>query len=104
MKNFEFEIKNEVRPCYVDGEKALFHRWIEKDKIIMKANGTTVNILDLEKAYAYYERSGCLPNFATIDKVKDTLGIIEYENGEVSEVEPIKIQFADNKIKEYAFD
>lgn len=31
----DIEIKQELRPCYVDGEKALFHLWIKKRDYIM---------------------------------------------------------------------
>lgn len=30
------EIKQEVRPCYINGKKALFHLWIKKIDFIMK--------------------------------------------------------------------
>ncbi len=30
------EIKQEVRPCYINGKKALFHLWIKKIDFITK--------------------------------------------------------------------
>lgn len=34
---------------------------------------------------------------------KRTLGLIEYDDGQVAEVVPTKIKFCDNLIEEYAF-
>ena len=32
----DIEIKSEVRPCLVNGKKALFHLWVKKYDFIMK--------------------------------------------------------------------
>lgn len=38
MLNYDgsIEIKTEIRPCYVNGKKALFHLWIKKKDFIMQ--------------------------------------------------------------------
>ena len=36
MTNFNnIEIKQEIRPCYVYGKKALFHLWIKKKDVLI---------------------------------------------------------------------
>lgn len=70
----------EYRPCYVDNRKALFHCW----------------------SVRAYVRSGLMIGTASGQMI-DTYGIVEYEDGSVSEVEPNEIRFADNLINEYCF-
>lgn len=74
---------SEYRPCYVDGKKALFHKWNEIAEV--QAPGFAI---------------GSSPG----GQLKATFGLIEFEDGTVREVYPNKIKFADNKIKEYSFD
>lgn len=69
----------ELRPCLVNGKKALFHKWTEEAQI----------------QYNQY--------YATANQLKTTFGIIEFEDGQVASVAPYKIKFCDNKMKEYYF-
>ncbi len=73
----------EYRPCYVYGKKALFHRWIDKSEIIAPS---------------------IMKGGHAGGVIRGTCGIVEFENGVICEVYPYKIKFADNKIKEYAFN
>lgn len=75
-------LTSEYRPCYVGGKKALFHKWENRSEIVAPS------------ALAGGHNGG-VRNF--------TLGIVEFENGDVAEILPINIKFADNKIKEYKF-
>jgi len=77
------KISIEYRPCYVDGKKALFHKW--NDIAVVQAPGFAV---------------GSSPG----GQLKETFGLVEFEDGTVREVSPHKIKFADRKIKEYYFD
>lgn len=72
----------EYRPCYADGKKALFHRWTEEAEILQPSimKGGPVG-----------------------GQLKTTFAIVEYEDGTIAEVEPQKIRFIDNKLKEYDF-
>lgn len=76
---------SEYRPCIVNGKKALFHRWTERANIIPP--------------------SPMAPGVISHDGgvIKDTAGIIEYEDGTVAEVYTINIRFVDNPFKEIAF-
>ena len=73
----------EYRPCYVNGEKALFHRWVDRREIIGPS--------PLKGGH-----SGGVISF--------TNAIVEFENGNVAEVLPRDICFADNIFSEYAFN
>ncbi len=39
--NNEIIIKTETRPCYVNGKKALFHKWVDKQDFISRSNYVT---------------------------------------------------------------
>lgn len=54
------EIQNaEYRPCLVDGKKALFHRWAEKQQAILKIT----NVCSAEVIVAFFGVIGFGPNF-----------------------------------------
>lgn len=72
----------EYRPCVVQLKKALFHRWTHKSEIVPPSplrGGHSGGVLSGE------------------------FGIIEFEDGTIAEVEPQKIRFIDEKLKEYDF-
>lgn len=93
----------EYRPCYVNDKKALFHRWIDKEEVLLKIKNCFVDDSRIEEIENLYREKGVLPPVADVEKVKTTLAIVEYEDGTIDEVRPQQIKFADNKINEYAF-
>jgi hypothetical protein len=80
--NSIIEIREEYRPCLVKGKKALFHRWIERSEIV-------------SPSIMVGEHGGGI--------IKAPFAIVEYENGEVAEVNPTAIEFQDDLIKQYCF-
>lgn len=70
-------IESEYRPCYVNGRKALFHRWVNT------ANPAAPKGVDPndEKVKFFQHRS--------------TTGLVEYEDGTLARVWPQDIRFAD---------
>lgn len=98
------KITQELRPCYVDGKKALFHTWVKKEvEIIKLGENVSCAAMNVKNIIDIYEQKHVLPEYCTLDKVQMVFAIVEYENGECAEVEPSSVKFADNKIKEYAF-
>lgn len=93
----------EYRPCYVNDKKALFHRWIDKEEVVLQFNGFLLSTDEIAAALEDYRTKGILPNNTNVEKVKTTLAIVEYEDGTIDEVRPQQIRFADDKINEYAF-
>lgn len=83
VKNNEIVLKSiDYRPCYVKGKKALFHQWVE-EAFPVPPSMSIIGDKGGQKKY--------------------TVGIVELENGEVIEVVPSGIVFADNLISEYVF-
>lgn len=81
--NNKIEFVLQLRPCYVDGTKALFHGWgqnnlvVEPQPMISGGPGGTV---------AY------------------TLGIVEFSDGTVKQVFPGEIKFVDHLFNEYCWE
>lgn len=67
----------EYRPCYVNGRRAMFHRWVNTaNPALPKGMGAND-----EKARFFQHRS--------------THGLVEFEDGSVARVWPSDIRFAD---------
>ena len=66
----------EYRPCYVNGRRALFHRWTDSARPV-KARGME----EEENAERY--------------QLHSVHGLVEYEDGTMERVWPSAIQFAD---------
>lgn len=109
----------EYRPCYVteavaysEGvpvvkheRKALFHRWAEKHNAFIKNARTTVSYLaeDLEFVKHEYDQKGYLYPGFDVDLVRCTVAIVEFEDGNVAEVEPSAVRFVPGLMNEYDF-
>ena len=78
--SWKLETVSQLRPCYVDGVKALFHNWgrhsrvVEPSPMVGGAPGGTVSYI---------------------------LGIVEFEDGQIKQVFPEKIKFVDKMFDEY---
>ena len=73
---------SELRPCFVNNRKALFHRWEPKMQVVGES---------------------MLQGGHSAGQLAITVGIVEYENGTVHECYPYEIRFCDNKLEEYHF-
>lgn len=76
-------MKNELRPCLVKGEKALFHKWNDVRQIVEPSN-------------MIGGHGGGV--------ISQTFGMVEMEDGTVKECYINDVKFTDNKINEYCFD
>lgn len=83
MANTTITMKSELRPCIVNGQKALFHRWEQYSEIVPPSP----------------LRGG--HGGGVIARV---LGIIEREDGTVHQAYPSEIRFTDGKCKEEYHD
>lgn len=82
MDCFIKNLTSEYRPCYVEGKKALFHRWEEFSKIVAP--------------------SPMIGGHAG-GQITETFAIVEYEDGTIQEVQPNRIKFVTGIINEYDF-
>lgn len=67
---------NQTRPCWVDGRRAIFHRWTDSARPVKPKGMEDENTLDRYQLHTVH-------------------GLVEYEDGHMERVWPHKIQFAD---------
>jgi hypothetical protein len=78
--------ESEYRPCYVNGRKALFHRWVNTARPQLPKGQ------ELSENARFYQ-------------FRTTHGLVEYEDGTMDQVWPRDIKFADHgRFRDYAWD
>lgn len=73
----DIKITHQTRPCWVDGRRAMFHRWTDSARPV-KPRGQ--------------EQEDAVDNF----QLHSVHGLVEYEDGTVARVWPNTIRFADS--------
>lgn len=81
-----------LRPCFVGEKRAFFHRWIDKEKLLLKIN-EQLNYTAMQYIHNRFIEDNIAPDFCDVTIHKITLGLVEYEDGTVAEVEPTSIRF-----------
>lgn len=70
----DITIKTERRPCFVNGKKAIWHKWVERGEVL---NGYSL---------------------------RESFALVEYEDGSVKEEYPQDVKFADGgDFKQFAW-
>ena len=92
----EIVVKPELRPCWVNNKKALFHKWITEEKafLLFKNNipyGTK------ESFMKKFDECGVVPNSCDVKKVIQNFAIVEFEDGAVERIDPEDIEFLDSE-------
>lgn len=72
-----------IRPCLVNGKKALFHKWIESK---------------------YFVEPSLVIGGTIGGQICNNFAIVEYSNGAVSVCNPEDIKFLDDVFSEYYFE
>lgn len=88
-----------ARPCEVDGRPALFHRWIEEDRVIV--NVTKGSPLGTARSIEHLLLGGGAvpPRCDRYDVIRNTLALVEYRDGAIEKVEPELIRFTGKEAK-----
>lgn len=88
-----------TRPCEVNGKPAIFHRWVENDRVIIQINSLCRP--GEVKEYIHRYRSECvIPPTCSSDVLRETFALVEYDDGSVCKVEPERVKFTDRRPKE----
>lgn len=95
------EIGPDLRPCYVNGRRALFHTWVNDDQVfIMEPMFMKREIVEEKQEYLNKQAQRgyltYLATNATVHNARRTFGLVEYENGKMERVDPTLIQFTDS--------
>lgn len=99
--------KKQYRPCYVidrimPNRKALFHCWENKETPIAKFNAM-VSDKELTKILKGMQDHNAYPSSIEVVMQKAIVGIVEFEDGTVAEVNPKDIKFVPQDFSEYDF-
>lgn len=73
---YKRRVRDETRPCIVNGMRAIFHKWYESSELVD------------ERLYRGGHPGGV---------VKGMHAIVEYENGAIECVHPSSVRFVDNE-------
>ena len=98
-------MNDELRPCLVNEERALFHKWIVEDKMFVKFF-RCFRAEELKRQKLNIEADQVVPVQNDIEKVTNTYALVEFEDGTINKVEPEDVKFLDsgNKFQEYCFE
>ena len=88
----EIVITLERRLCFVGDKRASFHRWIDKETPMVKINAR-MQYSDAKYFAHNFLTDNVIPCDCEVIMQKITLGLVEYEDGTVAEVEPTSIRF-----------
>lgn len=88
----------QCRPCEVDGRPALFHHWVEEDRVLVHIDCYTS--AEEQAALARKIRlSGVYPASCVPEVIRETFALVEYEDGVVAKVKPELIRFVDKGVE-----
>ncbi len=88
------ECARNLRPCLVEDKPALFHRWVDEDRAILKCNAMVKPERQAQLLSAFREEA-ILPGYCSVDMLHAVLALVEYPDGSVGKVDPKLVQFLD---------
>ena len=80
------------RPCEVDGRPALFHRWVEEDKALLRINCYTTPE-EQQKLVYKFRQGGLIDPGCSTEVLRETFALVEYRDGTVAKVKPELVRF-----------
>lgn len=105
----ELKMKVEnLRQCYANNRKALFHKWVENDEVLLKINGIVrLNVLkELNEHRNELISNNVYSSNCTPEVIKRTYALVEFEDGTLDYIDPKSIRFIDGKsyFDDYCWD
>ena len=86
----------DLRPCTVDGEPALFHRFVDQDSGVLKFNVFAREDF-VNKKIRDFHTLGIVPTECSLEKLRKTLALIEWPDGRLCTVALERVQFTDRE-------
>lgn len=81
-----------ARPCEVDGRPALFHRWIEEDRELLKFD-YFADPYERAAILRHFHADGIIPTGCYTEAIRNTFALVEYQDGTIAKVKPELIRF-----------
>lgn len=86
----------DLRPCTVDGQAALFHRFVDNDRGVLQINTFCQRDM-VNKILEDFHEKNMIPNACSIEKLRSTMALIEWPDGRLSTVAVERVQFTDRE-------
>lgn len=80
------------RLCEVDGRSALFHRWIEEDRALLRFDSYRPIAAEKAIIHRFHDRGVVEPG-CSVDVVRETFALVEYRDGTIAKVDPLLVRF-----------
>lgn len=87
----------DLRPCTVDGAPALFHRFVDNDRGVLKINGL-VRPSEISQILENFNKNNFTGGGCDIEKLRVTMALVEWPDGRLCTVAVERVQFTDRKI------
>jgi hypothetical protein len=84
------------RPCEVNGQVCLFHRFIEEDKAYLKIN-SLCRRSEADYMLEDYSVRGLIAPGAELKTARTCTALVEFPNGALKRVDPEAVRFLDRK-------
>lgn len=84
------------RPCEVDGKPAVFHRWVDDETGALIINFFAKDDM-VDRLRRKFKEDGVVPAGCSLEKLHQTLALIEWPGGTVETVPVSKIRFTDKE-------
>lgn len=88
------ECPGSERPCLADGKPAVFHRWVDEDKGLLRINAFT-RPEEQDRLHRTFREAGVIPHCCSMEALRAAFALVEYSDGSVGKVKPELIQFLD---------
>lgn len=88
----------QARPCEVDGVPALFHRWADEDEPLLKLD-VFCHSNAREHIYDQYKQHGIIGPEFSVEVIRKTYALVEYQDGTVHMVAPELVTFTDKEVR-----
>ena len=89
----------QARPCEVDGIPALFHRWADEDEPLLKLD-VFCHTNARAQIYDQYKQHGVIGPEFSVNVIRKTYALVEYQDGTVHLVAPELVTFTDKEVNE----
>ena len=88
------ECDKHERPCLADEKPATFHRFIEENRALFRINCFVPERADRALVRRFNEE-GVIPPGCSTEILRETLALVEYPDGSLGRVDPVKVCFTD---------
>lgn len=97
LRCLEQDCPGQLRPCDVDGRTALFHRFVDDDRALLRIN-MICKQTEQELLVRQFREDGVYnADFCSIEIIRTTSALVEFTDGSLCKVDPAMVTFLDNE-------